>query len=109
VHPYFDLHTGIQWNHLKSDKDVFDSISAASIELMGITWRPCGRCRGLTIPMRTNLLARSFDATAFGADPGTFKARPEVQFQMGIAFDLWGTVKWSDASDEGPLLRQSPA
>jgi hypothetical protein len=94
VHPFFDLHTGIQWNRLSSDKDTFTSISATSIELMGITWRPCARCgpgwRNLGIPLRANLLARSFDAADFGAVPGTFKARPEVQFQWGFVYDLWG-------------------
>jgi hypothetical protein len=98
VHDLFDLHTGIQWNHLSSDAEppVFDSLSAPSIELMGITWWPFGECKRcwpvlhyVGIPLRANLLARSFDASDFGAIPGTFKSRPEVQFQWGVVVDLW--------------------
>lgn len=39
VHPYFDIHTGIDWNQFSSRDDrTFTAISAPSFELMGITW-----------------------------------------------------------------------
>lgn len=94
MHQYFDLHTGIQWNRLSSDKNTFEPFSAASIELMGITWRPFANAgrgwRDIGFPMRASLLSRSFDAADFGAVPGTFKAKPEVQFQWGIVVEPWG-------------------
>jgi hypothetical protein len=95
AHRFFDITTGLQWNRLSSKEGVFESLSAASIQLMGITWRPCGGCsatspwRHISVPLRATLLARSSDAADFGAIPGTFESRPEVQFQWGIVFDLW--------------------
>jgi hypothetical protein len=85
----------VEWNRFesKNNPELFKPFWATSIELMGITWRPFAHqpspFRYLTFRCAPSILMRSFDATDFGAVPGSFHARPEVQFQFGIVIDLW--------------------